>query len=471
MKKSVWKKTKRQKELKLINKTKEEILKENSMKDSIKEGSFASVMRGAGDTYITPFALAIGANSFQIGLIKSLTGLLAPFAQLKGSKLMEKYSRKRVIITFVALQALMWFPIIFLAVLFLQGNFLIQLPYLLIILYILYAVFGALASPAWFSLMGDIVPNNTRGRYFSKRSRITSFVTLIITLGAAFVLDYFKTKGIALVGFSIIFSIAGICRLYSAKLFKNHYEPKLKLEKGYYFSFFNFLKTGLKTNFGKFALFVALFYFVSNIAGPFFAVYMLKDLGFSYINYMILTISSTIAGLLFLPFWGKISDKYGNRVTLLISSIIIPFFPFLWLFFKTPYLLIIPQAISGLAWAGFSLSASNFIYDSVSVNRRGLCVAYYNILIGIGIFIGALIGGAVIQYIPITFMNIFLFIFLVSAILRALVVLVFIKKIKEERKVTKATPVLIAKDFARMEGIMQDIGVVKKFFFRKKKST
>ena len=36
----------------------EQKLKEKSLKISTKEGSAASIMRGAGDTYITPYALA-----------------------------------------------------------------------------------------------------------------------------------------------------------------------------------------------------------------------------------------------------------------------------------------------------------------------------------------------------------------------------------------------------------------------------
>lgn len=467
-KESEYKKREKQKEKEIIKETKEKILKEESMKVSIKEGSFASVMSGAGNAYITPFALAIGANNFQIGLISSLTNLVAPLAQLKGSRLMEKFSRKRIMITFVALQALMWFPIIFLAVLFLQKTYLLHLPYALVLLYLLYALFGAVASPAWFSLMGDIVPANIRGRYFSKRTRITSFIALIATLIAAFLLDYFKTKGFALLGFSILFSIAGFSRLISAYLFKKHYEPKLKLEKGYYFSFLQFIKKGIKTNFGKFALFISMLYLVTYIASPFFAVYMLKELKFSYTTYMALNITSTIAALLFLPFWGRFSDKYGNKKTLVISSIFIPIFVIMWLFSKSPYYLAIPQFLGGLAWAGFDLATINFIYDNVSIKRRGLCIAYFHILIGIGVFLGAGIGGLIAQYITLPIMSIFLYIFLASAILRAAMALIFLPKIKEIRKVAKAKPLVVIRDMSRMEGIKQDIMHIKKFFFKKK---
>ena len=63
----------------------EEKLIERAKKISVKEGSAHSVMEGFGSRYITPFALAIGANNAQIGLLncsisfrKSLAALHTP---------------------------------------------------------------------------------------------------------------------------------------------------------------------------------------------------------------------------------------------------------------------------------------------------------------------------------------------------------------------------------------------------------
>ena len=49
------------------------------------------------------------------------------------------------------------------------------------------------------------------------------------------------------------------------------------------------------------------------IASPFFAVYMLEELKFSYYMYIAVILSSSIFYLLFLPLAGKFSDKYGNQ--------------------------------------------------------------------------------------------------------------------------------------------------------------
>lgn len=145
--------------------------KQKTMKLSVKEASVASVTTGISDSYITPYALALNANNLHITFLSSFIGIIPPFSQLFGSRLIEKYSRNKVLFFFVFLQALMWLPILLLSFLFWKNIFVLYLPWILIIFYSIYAIFGAVGSPAWFSLLGDILPENQRGRYFAMRNR------------------------------------------------------------------------------------------------------------------------------------------------------------------------------------------------------------------------------------------------------------------------------------------------------------
>ncbi|PIN77522.1 hypothetical protein COV15_01890 [Candidatus Woesearchaeota archaeon CG10_big_fil_rev_8_21_14_0_10_34_12] len=434
--------------------------KERTMKLSIKEGSVSSVMSGLGDSNLSLFALALNANNLQMGFLSSFPGLVTPIAQIFGSRLMEKYRRKKIVVAGVFLHALIWFPILALGLMYYKNIFASHLATVLLVFYSVYAVLGAVAGPAWFSLLGDIVPENMRGKYFSKRNRICGTIALITTLVGAFFLDFFETKGLLLIGFSIFFFIAGIFRLIAAFLFTKHYEPKFKLEKNYYFSIWQFIKKAPYNNFGRFVIFVSLMHFATAIAGPFFTVYMRRDLGFSVLTYTIIVVASSVSSLLFIPLWGKFSDKYGNRELLRIGSLIIPFLPALWLISKSPYyLIIVPQLLSGFSWAAFNLGVSNFIYDSVSPQRRGICVAYFNVIAGFGTFLGASIGGFLAYYLTISFMNILLFIFLASSILRLTVTLAFLPLVKEVRKVKKlrTIPMLHFKGIFPSRGIIYNL--------------
>lgn len=411
---------------------KKEVDKKQALKVSIKEGSAASVASGIADTQVTPFALAIGASSFQIGFLNALSGLISPLAQLYGDKLMEKHSRKSIVRKFVFFQALLWLGMIIFAYLFYNGILTNHLPILFILAYTILAALGGIAYPAWFSWMGDLVPEKIRGKYFARRHKIAGIYGLIATLIGGLILDTFKTKGFVLLGFSIIFFIAFIARMISYSYFKKQYHPSFKLRKGYYFSIWSFIKRF--DNFGRFAVYNAFFNLTLMIASPFFAVYMLKELNMSYILFTIISMSSSVFILLFMPFAGKFSDRYGNKKLFSLGCLLFGINPILWMVFKAPIILIFIQAIAGLANAAHMLSITNFTYDSTSQRHRALCITYTNILAGLGIFIGSILGGFLIGHHP-NAISAFMFVFLVSAIGRLTVSLLLIPQLKEQKKV------------------------------------
>src|SRR3989344_3800362 len=325
--------------------------KQKSLSYSIKEGSFASIAGGAGEQYIVPYALALNANNAQIGYLSSFVGIIGASSQLIGSKLMYKYSRKKLLVTFVALQASMWFILMAIGILFFKGvlTSLIAVT-LLILFYSVYAIFGALVGPSFF-------------------------------------LDYMESLGWVILGFVTLFTIAAFGRFVSAWYFTKHYYPKTNFSKENYFSFSQFVKKAPGNNFGKFAIFIGLINLFTNFAGPFFAVYMLNELHFSYIWFTIVNIAGTLFTIMFIPVWGKLGDKYGNKYLLKVTSFLSPLPPFLWLISGNPlYLIFVPQLIAGLGWSGFNLASSNFIYDAVTPERRGIVVSYYTMVSGLAVF-------------------------------------------------------------------------------------
>ena len=409
--------------------------KEKTLKLSTKEGGAASVMTGAGDAYIVPYALALNANNAQIGYLTSLAGLIGPTSQIVGSKLMYKYSRKKLVTSAVFLHASMWLVFVILGLLywkgFLAGS---SVATIFIILYCAYALIGSLGGPAWFSLMGDLVDSKKRGSYFGKRNRISGIVSMIVTLGAAFVLDFTKNYNLVILGFIIIFTIAAAGRFFSFYFLTKHYYPKMNMKKEDYFSFWQFIKKAPKNNFGRFVIFISFVTFGTNFAAPFFGVYMLEELHYSYTWFTTVTLSAGIFTLLSMPFWGKIGDKYGNRQLMKIGMFMVPVLPLPWIIFKNPVALIFSaQLLSGLGWAAFNLGLSNYIYDAVTPGRRGFCVAYFNVINGFGVFAGAILGGLFAQYVHFSFINTFFLIFLISAVLRALPGFILFPKIKEVR--------------------------------------
>jgi len=316
-------------------------------------------------------------------------------------------------------------------------------PVTLIIVYSLLLLIGGIAHPAWMSWMKDILPKKDGNTYLAARSRIIGFVALVGMLIAGFILDGFKQSNL-FIGFVILFSIAFIGRATSAYFFTKKYEPKFK-EKDGKTHFRHFLKHIKDTNFGKYVLFVMIMQFSVALASPFFAVYMLKNLAFSYLEYTAVIMVPLLVILLVTSAWGKFADKYGNLKVLKISGWTIPFVPLLWLLspivlqinpeFILPYLLII-EVYSGIVWAGFNLSSIDFIYDVSSRQKVAQFTAIYDSLVSVGIFAGALIGGIIASTTQnILWLSPILFLFLLSGILRLLTASTFISNIKEVRRV------------------------------------
>lgn len=419
-------------------------LKEATKKLSVKEGIASGIMDGAGVKYITPYALAIGANNAQIGFLTSIPTLLGTFSQLFTHNAMEKFSRKKVMVLGVFLQALMFLPLIFLGYLFFYGG--IDHGFsatLTIVVYTLFTIFGSFISPAWNSLMKDDVEKD-RGNYFGNRARIADFIGLIVMLMCGIILNSFANSNL-FYGFFILFGIAFVARLVSAYLLNKHYEPRLKLEKGYYFSLTQFIKKVPESNFGKFSVAISLINLGTYLASPFFSVYLLKELGVNYAIWTLIVVFNILGGLAFMPFWGRFSDKYGNLKVLKLTGLLIPTIPLFW--FGTLFVgkigftiaiiyLILVEIFSGFVWAGFNLCSKNFIYDAVTREKVALCISYYNILNGAAIFIGATVGG-LIASINFNFFGVssILILFLISSLMRLIFYFVLMPKVKEVRGV------------------------------------
>ena len=412
---------------------------------SIKDGVAWSVNEGLGNSYVSPYMIALGGDNFQIGMLTSVPNFIANFSQLATPKFVKKTSRKSLVTSLVLLQALMWVPILSLSFITRIDGLII--PLLLIFFYTLYLTFGSLARPAWSSWMGDLVPEEERGKFFGRRNEIIGFTGLISMIFAGFFLDLFKGWGGNLfLGFAILFFLAMIARLVSRYYLIKQYEPKFKEDEKYYFSFSQFVKKIWRrgrrpNNFGRFTLYTALVSFAVNLAAPFFAVYMLRDLGFSYTVFILITVSSSLTRLLSMPKWGKFLDRYGTLKTLKIGGFLIPFVPLLWLWSSNPIYLFAIEIFDGLAWAAFDLSSFNFVYDVVTRQRREIAFAYFNALNGLGTFIGASVGGLLATHFPFKIgFHPILFLFLISGILRFILSAFMLPHLREVRKVKPSKP-------------------------------
>jgi len=412
---------------------------EQTKKASILDGSAYNVMYGFGEQYVTPFAISLGASDSEIGILSSIPAFIGSLSQVLGAKFTENFQdRKKIVLWAVFLQAITIVPLFIVP--FLTKNILA-----LTVLFSLYLIFANIGGPAWNSWIGAVIPDDERTRYFAKRNKISIAALLISVLIAGIILNYFSNASIW-TGFAILFCISFLGRMTSWYFQTRQYEPKFVFDKKDYFSFTDFLKRMSKTNFGNFVIFRSLMAFAIMIASPFFAVYMLRYLDFSYIQYTIIILVPMVIKILTMTYWGKYAQRFGNKRIMFVSAFLIALIPFWWFiagFFLGHsiivfYFLIFTESLNGFAWAGFDLTTFNYMLETSSPQKRARAFAYFNVIFGTFVMLGGILGAILVGVmhdlmIGSMIISAMLLVFLISTIARGIVALTFVKKMDEIR--------------------------------------
>jgi MFS family permease len=308
----------------------------------------------------------------------------------------------------------------------------------------IYQAAGGVGLPVWNSLIGDLVPSDIRGRYFGQRNRLTGLSAFIALIFAGVILDLFARAGIARWGFVTTFALAFLSRLNSVRWLARYEDPAFSIASDQVFTFRQFLRRSPHSNFAKFVFFIGAINLSVAFSAPYFALYMLRDLKFSYVEFTVVTGMMTLSQFLTFRYWGGISDRFGNKKILNVCGLGVAVVPMLWLVSHwMPYLLAI-QIFCGVVWSGFNLASNNFLFDAVTPPKRARCVAYQGLVNGIAIFIGSLAGGFMAGHLPRslsighwTWAPAFMLpvIFFTSSIMRLIAAGLFLRRFKEVRQV------------------------------------
>ncbi|HUV45795.1 MAG TPA: MFS transporter [Dehalococcoidia bacterium] len=181
-------------------------------------------------------------------------------------------------------------------------------------------------------------------------------------------------------------------------------------------------------------VFIADINLTTNLAAPFFAVYMLRELGFNYVTYIVVNGCATLGNFLALSFWGNHADQAGNRCVPTLTSQFIPLLPLLWAINNNLCFPIPVQLLPGFAWAGFTLASINFLYDATPAEEHVACISCFNVANGLALSLGAFIGGYLATHLPPLHNSSILTLFILSGLLRALVAAVMLR-FKEVRHI------------------------------------
>ncbi|MBU1863237.1 MAG: MFS transporter [Candidatus Omnitrophica bacterium] len=403
-----------------------------SLEASWKEGIAAVIMITITDYYVIPMGLMLGASSLQIGLLVAVPHLLSSFAQLLAVTMTKLIgSRLRFLVYSTLCQAVMLVGIALLAFFTRPSGI-----WLFIFAIALFRIVGSLIATVWGSLVSDYLLPDERGNYFGWRSRITSIAGLISLICGGIVLYLMRQTSIH-TGFFLLFLFTACARFISAYLMAQMEDIPLAHTEDSDFTFMQFIRRFNESNFVKFVAYVTSITFATQIASPYFSVYMLKILSFNYLQYMAIHLTSLFALILSMPVWGRHADLIGNAKVLKTTSICIPFIPILWILTRYFPFLIGIELLAGFVWAGFNLCSVNYIFDAVTPEKRIRCLSYFALINGIAIFLGANTGAFLLKYITPLLGSRFYTVFLISGLARLAAHILFCRHFHEVRTSTQ----------------------------------
>lgn len=357
---------------------------------SVIEGLLAQVhINLTGGMFLTGFALYLGANSLQMGVLAAIPSMLAGVGFL-AAYLVNLAGRRKLlcVLTSGLGRGLFLAFIIPLAL-----RFRISLTFFFAVIF-LFNLMLNFAGNLWLSWMTDLIPRTERGGYFGLRNTLLSGLGMLVNIAGGRVLDAYHQP----TAFIIIFSVSVFFSTLSALTLARQPEP------GFVRRFMPlssiFMGPLRDHNFRNLIVFVCFWYFFAGFAAPFWVVHMIKNLGMTYSTIAVFSIIAGVMSLLFQLFWGRIIDRAKSKPVLTINFLGIMFIPLFWLFARRDYRFPIwcDAFFSGIFWSGVNLSLFNIVMSLAQDKEvKESYFAVFSTLTGLAGFLSSLVGGVIAQ--------------------------------------------------------------------------
>ena len=373
--------------------------------DSVAAAALFSLGSGG---FMAAYALALGANNLQVGILAALPPL-SQVVQLPAILAIERFRmRKAIGLPAWFLSQLMWLPIG--AVPFLLDTPGAPAVAAVIVLLALRGLFNPVWVTASVNWMRDLVPQEILGRYYSRRLALMTIAMAVTGLGGSFFVRWWQSwaapddaifaYSLLLIGGWAVLGLTGPLLVSRAK------EPLMPPAPHAGRSAVSILLEPLRdANFSRLVRFLVIWNFALNMAVPFFAVYMLTRLGLSLPVVIGFTVLSQMTNVLFVRVWGAMADRVGSKTVLSLSASLYLLVIIGWVFTTNPdrYFLSLPllaalHVFAGVAAAGVLLTIQTLTMKSAPSGKATPYLGIAGMAAGLGAGTGPVVGGALADF-------------------------------------------------------------------------
>lgn len=353
------------------------------------DGVWASVAEATLLNYLGVYLIAFGGTTAQVGLLAALTSLASAVALFPGARFIEVTGRRKAtVIVTGGIASRVLLASFALVPFFSDGT---TAVWIVIGLASIRSFFGFFSVPAWTSLAADVVPIGLRGRFFASRTAGMGVAGLIAAPAAGWLIGAFA----GFEGWQLVWLISALAGMVSTFYYARIPEPPMAAPptEGASRTAGMFRDIFADANFRMCLVSVAVWNVALQAAGPFFNVYLVKELGASTTMVGLLAAVPALTGLFGLRYFGGMMDSLGTRHVLRITGLLIPLMPFLWIFVTAPWQVIFINAAAGVLWAGYTLANSNVVMVLAPPEKRARYTAAFQAVTFAASFAGPLLGG------------------------------------------------------------------------------
>ncbi len=345
--------------------------------------------------YLGLYLLAFGASNSQVGLLSSLSSLCAAVAFFPGARLVETVGHRKPIVLLtgggiarISLLGLAAVP------LFVDGGSAI---WIVMALASFRGFWGYFAVPAWTSLTADIVPLGIRGRFLASRNFGMGLATLATAPLAGYLIDRFT----GLHGWQLVWLIAFATGAISTWCYARIPEPEEHTQiapaarAGGQPNIVRDIASD--RNFMLYLMSIAIWNVALTAAGPFFNVYLVKNLHASTAMVGFLSALPALTGLAGVVYFGRMMDQRGTKWVMAVNAVLIPLLPTAWMIITAAWQVIFINSFGGLIWAGYNLALLNMVMVMAPPEKRARYSAAFQTVTFASSFAGPMLGGFVID--------------------------------------------------------------------------
>jgi len=368
----------------------------------VRDAGWASIVGALyGGVILIGFAVELEASPAVIGLLAAIP-FLAQVAQIPAIWLVERLRARRSI-TVVALTAARAL-ILALALLPWIAERTTQLT-LLLVAQLAISLIGAYGACALNSWLHQLLGGQGLGALFSRRLFWSTVIGALAALAAGQLVERWPW-GDAIFAYSVIFATAGAAGFTSSRYLALTPEPEMHSLGGARLPILDMIRAALgDLNFRSVIVFMGAWNFASNLAAPFLAVYLMRQLGYGLGTVTALWMSSQAANALTLYLWGRLSDRLSNKAILALalpvwfgSLVALPFAALPAPHFLTLPLLYLLHIVMGAAGGGIALATGNIGLKLAPQSQGTSFLATVSLAGSLAAGLAAILGGLLAEW-------------------------------------------------------------------------